>query len=423
MAKLQFNSYRDLLANKNFLLFWSGFTLSSIGDSLTRVALTWFVFEQTKSPQALGILTMAYTAPILIGGFVAGPLLDRFSPRRVMIADNLIRGISFAALPVLQALGLLEIWHVYLFAAIYGSLMMISLAGGPALIPSLVRKDQLETANALETLSFTLSNVIGPPLAGLLIVWAGVANVVIFDAVSYFIFAFLLLGMSVRKVDPAGAVRQNASFRLMSAVHLMMGDKILLSTTLMFMAFNVGLGALTVFLPLVSDRIAPGSAEMFGLLLGALALGEVISAWLAGSLHLKLGLGIRIALAQVLSGLSLALLILESSFWAVATGLFLLGFFSAPLTIWAQTLRMQIIPVELRGRTFALLRTLMQGATPLGGALAGFLLPVIGMPMMIGLSSLVIAAPGLAGLQVTELKQAGLESSGLPVGDGGIELS
>jgi predicted MFS family arabinose efflux permease len=283
--------------------------------------------------------------------------------------------------------------------------MMISLAGGPTLIPSIVRDDQLETANALETLSFTLSSVIGPPLAGLLIVWIGTANVVILDALSYFIFAFLLLGVSVSGTSQSIS-EENKSFSLLSAVRLMINHKILLSTTLMFMAFNVGLGALTVFLPLVSDRIAPGSSQMFGILLGALALGEVLSAWLAGSLHLNIGLGARIALAQILSGLSLALLILESTFWAVASGLFLLGFFSAPLTIWAQTLRMQIIPVELRGRTFALLRTLMQGATPLGGALAGFLLPVLGMPLMIALSSLVISGPGVAGMKIKELMKA-----------------
>ena len=407
MAKLQFSPYRDILRNRNFLLFWSGYSLSSIGDSLTQVALTWFVFEETKSPQALGILTIAYTAPILIGGFIAGPLLDRFSPRRVMIVDNLIRGISFAALAILQALNLLEIWHVYIFAAIYGSLMMISLAGGPTLIPSIVSKEQLETANAMETLSFTLSNVIGPPLAGLLIVWIGTANIIVLDALSYFLFALMLLGVSVSGPRYSSVEKGSGSFRLISAVRLMIDNKILLSTTLMFMAFNVGLGALTVFLPLVSDRIAPGSSEAFGALLGALALGEIISAWLAGSLSMRMGLGLRIALAQLLSGLSLALLLMETSSWAVTSGLFLLGFFSAPLTIWAQTLRMQIIPVEMRGRTFALLRTLMQGATPLGGALAGFLLPVIGMQMMIGLSSLVIGAPGLAGMRARELRQAG----------------
>ena len=117
----------------------------------------------------------------------------------------------------------------------------------------------------------------------------------------------------------------------------------------------------------------------------------------------------RIILAQILSGLSLGLLFLELSFWAVASGLFLLGFFSAPLTIWAQTLRMQIIPTEMRGRTFGLLRTLMQGATPLGGALAGFLLPVMGMQVMIGLSTLVISVPGLVGMRIAELKQAGVD--------------
>lgn len=168
-------------------------------------------------------------------------------------------------------------------------------------------------------------------------------------------------------------------------------------------------GALTVFLPLVSDHIAAGSSEVFGALLGAMALGEVTSAWLAGSIVLNMSPGKRIALAQILSGLSLTLLLMGSVLWAVAIGLFLLGFFSAPLTIWAQTLRMQVIPPEMRGRTFALLRTLMQGATPLGGALAGFLLPVLGIQVMIGLSSLIIGAPGLAGMQVTALKQAGSE--------------
>ena len=407
MAELQLNSYRDILGNKNFLAFWSGFTLSAIGDSLTRVALTWLVFEETKSAQALGILTIAYTAPILLGGFFAGPLLDRFGARRVMIFDNLLRGFVFALIPILHLLNKLELWHIYIFAAIYGVLMMISLAGGPTLIPSIVKQEQLETANAMETLSYTISGVIGPPLAGLLIVWIGTTNVVIFDALSYFIFAFALLGMTVREPIHASSEPANVSYSIMDAVRLMIRNKVILSTTLMFMAFNAGLGALTVFLPLVSDQIAAGSSKVFGVLLGAMALGEVISAWLAGSLTLNVTLGKRIALAQILSGLSLTLLLKGSVVWAVAIGLFLLGFFSAPLTIWAQTLRMQVIPPEMRGRTFALLRTLMQGATPLGGALAGFLLPVLGMQIMIGLSSLIIGAPGLAGMQVTALKQAG----------------
>lgn len=407
MTQLQLTSYRDILRNKNFLTFWSGFTLSSLGDSLTRVALTWYVFEETKSAQALGILAIAYTAPILIGGFIAGTLIDRFSARKVMIWDNLIRGFAFFIIPVLHMLDLLEVTHIYIFAAIYGSLMMISLAGGPTLIPSIVKEEQLETANAMETLIYTLSGVIGLPLAGFLVEWIGIANVVVIDAISYIVFALALARISVAEAGHHSAEKQTTSFSVMDAARLMVVNKVILSTTLMFMAANIGLGVMTVYLPLVSDQIAPDSSSMYGTLLGFMALGEVISSSLAGTLVTRTTLGLRIAFAQVLSGLSIAFLLAGSAFWAAGAGLFLLGFFSAPLTIWAQTLRMQVIPTELRGRTFALLRTIMQGATPIGGALGGFLFPLAGLPMMIAISLLVIGLPGLAGLQVRELREAG----------------
>ena len=406
MPALRFDSYRNILQNRNFLSFWLGFTFSTLGDSLTRVALTWFVFEKTKSAQALGILTIAYTAPILLGGFFAGPLLDRFSPRRVMLADNLIRGLAFTLIPILYALDRLQVWHVYIFAALYGLLMMISLAGGPTLVPSLVKESQLDTANALETLSYTLSGVLGPPLAGLLIMLIGTMNVVIVDALSYLAFAFVLSRIFVAAERHAAEKRADKSFQLKDAVGLMISNKVILSTTLMFMCANVGMGILTVYLPLLSDRIAQDNPRVYGALLGAMALGEVISAGLAGSLVAKLGLGLRIAWAQVLSGAATALMAGTAFGW-LGGGLFLLGFFSAPLTIWAQTLRMQVIPSEMRGRVFALLRTLMQGATPLGGALAGFLLPVMGIPLMVIVSALTIGLPGLAGMQVRELRQAG----------------
>jgi MFS family permease len=135
-----------------------------------------------------------------------------------------------------------------------------------------------------------------------------------------------------------------------------------------------------------------------------MALGEVTSAFLAGSLTLRLPLGTLICFAQALSGVALALVLIGQSAWLIGLGLALFGAFSAPLTIWAQTLRMQIIPERLRGRTFALLRTLMQSGSPLGGTLAGVLLPVLGIPAMIGLSALVVGVPGLLGYQVRDLR-------------------
>jgi MFS family permease len=94
-------------------------------------------------------------------------------------------------------------------------------------------------------------------------------------------------------------------------------------------------------------------------------------------------------------------------------GLALLGFFSAPLTIWAQTLRMQIIPEQLRGRAFALLRTLMQSTGPLASGGAGVLLLVLGIPAMIGLSALLVGLPGMFGFAIKQLRSPARDEGSL----------
>jgi MFS family permease len=402
-----FERYRQIFQNRSFRLFWSGFSFSVLGDAMTRVALIWFVYETTESAEALGWLMLWYTGPIVVGGLLAGSLLDRFDRRKVMIADNVVRGAAVALVPLLYAAGRLAVWHVYAVAAVYGLLMMISLAGGPSLVPSLVPREQLATANALEMLSFTLGGVIGPVVAGVLIARVGAPNVVIVDAVSYFAFAFALsrtkLIVEPHTQRPADGPAQH----LGHAVRLLLKNKVLLSTTFMFMAFNIGGGALSVWLPILSDRVLAGGPGLYGALLGALAVGEVLSAFLAGSVVLPLSLGMLICLAQALSGASLGIVLVGRSTWAVGVGLALFGAFSSPLTIWAQTLRMQIIPERLRGRTFALLRMLMQSGNPIGGAIAGILLPALGLPALIGLSAIVAGLPGLLGYRVRALRLSG----------------
>lgn len=400
------DNYRQIFKYSSFRSFWIGYSLSILGDTMTRVALTWFVYETTGSAQALGWLTFFYTGPVLIGGIMAGWLLDRFGRQKVMLVDNLLRAGVVICIPLLYAWGQLALWHVYAAAALYGLLMMIPLAGGPSLVPSLVPPKHLATANALEMLSFTLGGVLGPPLAGFLIVRLGAPNVLVLDVLSYLVFAILLTGVKVSgEVGPSSPARVSA-YSLGDAFWLLLQNKVLLTTTLMFMAYNLGFGALYVWMPIFVDQYLGGGPELYGTLLGFLAIGEVASSLMAGSLTMSLALGALICLAQFLAGASLALLLGVRGTGGVITSLVLFGAFSAPLTIWAQTLRMQVIPEPLRGRAFALLRTLMQGANPLGGIMAGFLLPLLGLPAIIGLSTLVIGLPGLLGYGVKTLRSA-----------------
>src|SRR5688500_17876935 len=82
-----------VLRDKRFRNFWVAFTLSGVGDAMTKTALVWYVFETTKSAFAVGMLLLAYAGPVTVGGFIAGYLLDRFDRRRVMILDSVARGL------------------------------------------------------------------------------------------------------------------------------------------------------------------------------------------------------------------------------------------------------------------------------------------------------------------------------------------
>jgi MFS family permease len=401
------NKYRQIFRLSSFRNFWLGFTVSNIGDAMTSIALNWYVWEATHSAKALGLLTFFYTAPVIFGGFMAGWLLDRFDRRKVIMADSFLRGAAVLALPILNYYGRLELWHVYLVVGFYGLMMMVSLAGGPSIVPSLVEEEHLDTANALETIGYTLSSVIGPPIAGLLISRISAPNILLIDALSYFIFGLLLIKVVVPKAEPKpGQDKPVNSYKLSDAVRLLTKNKVLLSTTLMYFSINVGMGISSVWLPIYADEVLGGGSDLYGALLGFMAGGQVLSSVLVGGITLSIALGALIVISQISAGLILGLMAADPQVWLAFAALSVFGFLSGPLTIWAQTIRMKIIPAELRGRTFALLRMIMMSGSPLGGLIGGYLLPVIGVIYAILTSSAFITVPGMLGSTVKELRES-----------------
>jgi hypothetical protein len=137
-----------------------------------------------------------------------------------------------------------------------------------------------------------------------------------------------------------------------------------------------------------------------------MALGEVSSSFIAGGISLTVSLGTLIGVFQFLAGVALLGILLVTEPVLAGVTLFIAGFFHAPLTVWAQTLRMRIIPEGLRGRTFALLRMLMIGGLPLGGVIGGSLVAASGILPAVVFSALVSGLPGAAGLLVREMRES-----------------
>jgi MFS family permease len=364
--------YLRVLKRTDFRLLWTGTTLSTLGDGMTFVALSWLVLSRSGGTALLGLLGICYTAPVLLGGLAVGALLDRFDKRAVLIADSLVRTVAVASIPLASALHALPGWLPFAVAAVYGLLKMVPLAGFPAAIPQLVDEADLDTANALESLSFSTANVIGPAAAGLLIGQLGAANVLLVDSASFLVFA--LTTAMVRQplrppsmAGPAGAEPAGAApFRSLAGLAR---DPVIVATTIAFMAFNIADGMLLVTAPWLAKNRLAGGAAVLGALMSATAAGEIIGATIAGQRQPRRSRVRAIGIIQAIAAVAFLALLATRYQLLVGAGFLAIGALSAPMTIWAQSLRMRRIPPALHGRAFATLRTLMQATPPLGSAL------------------------------------------------------
>jgi len=380
---------------------WAGATVSAAGDAASWVALVALALGTAHA--SLPLLAVLYTAPVAVGGLVAGWALDRFDRRRLMIGDCVLRGAVFASIPVTAVFARPAAGQLYAVAAVYGLLKMVSLAGFPSLIPALVPKSRLDQANALEGVTFGLASLAGAGLAGLAVAMTGATRVVAFDAASYLVMALSLwsvrdisqpTGRPVRRRGPgAPGTPRSAGFRAVG--RLAATNAVLRDTTIMFALFNVGEGALLVFLPHRALRLGLGS-NGYGYLVAAGTAGELLAALLLTRMTWRAPLTVSIVTAQIVAALVVVSLVVRSTAVTVAA-LVVLGMCSAPMTAWAQSLRMRLVPPEVHGRLFALLRTAMQATLPAGAALAalvigrGAVVTVVAIAAIIGVPALVLA--------------------------------
>ena len=412
--------YLDLLRQRDFALLWGGATISALGDGMSFVALLWLLIERGGTATDVGWLAAIHTAPVIIGGIATGVILDMYDPRKVLAIDNALRGLVMASVPIASALDVLTTAHLYVVAAVYGLLFMTSAAGIPSLITRLVRGPNLTTANAMESLTFSLSGLIGPGVAGLLIAIVGAPFVLAIDALTYVIFVACLLGMrgggsrpeesqaargrAASPTEPAASPTEPAASRgLGPAVRFILGAPAIVAITLFYMSVNVAGGLVTVVIPLYVRDVLQGGPETFGLLLSVLNAGDLLGLLVVGAVSWRWPLGRSIAWALFISGLVILLWLLQPPVVALAGILFAWGAFSSSLTPWAQTIRMRLIPPQMRGRVFALLRTAMQSSRPVGAVAAGFLLASGDLTIAIVAIGLLFLVPGFIGIWLPAL--------------------
>src|SRR5919202_4335568 len=193
-----------VLRQRNFALLWFGQLISLVGDWVLLLALPFFVYELTGSTLATGGIFMALTLPRLALGSVAGVFVDRWDRRRTMIAADLARAAVLLLLLLVRSPG--QVWLVYVAAFLEAAISHFFSPAKNALLPRLVGEEQLVPANSLNSLSESLTRLVGPALGGVLFSALGIGPVVAIDSASFLVSGLLitLLVLPAAQAAPTG---------------------------------------------------------------------------------------------------------------------------------------------------------------------------------------------------------------------------
>lgn len=297
------------LRHRDFRLVWSGQTISLAGDAFHAVALAWLVLELTGSAAALGGVLAARAAASTTLLLVGGAVVDRLSPRAVMIASATARCVLVTALTVPVAGGHATVWQVLALEVAFGAADAFSLPAEGSISPTLVPSHHLEAASALSSVSDNLSRFAAPVLAGAVVARFGVAPALGIDAASFACAALLVAASrpGVRDRVHEGTTRLLVDVR--EGVGNVLRAPPLRAVLLLYAAGSAGLGGpYLVGLPALSTGRFGAGALTLGVLYGAWGLGQLAGNLQAGMTASPARPAARIGVLVITAGVAWALI-------------------------------------------------------------------------------------------------------------------
>ena len=380
------------LRQRNFALLWIAGLISVAGDFALVAALPLHAYALTGSAIATGGVIAAALLPRVVLGSMAGVLVDRWDRRWTMMAADLLRAMTL--LPLLAMGSADALWLLYLVRFATSTLTLFFNPAESALLPRLVGKERLVTANALNALNDNLGRLVGPALGGVVYATSGLGVVVLADATTFLVSALCIAAIRIPTpqeriaVDPAPTTGGRRFFQEWRAgIEVIRRDRTL---SVIFLAVSVGVlgeGTFAVgFVPLVV-RVLDGGAEAVGLLLSAQAMGGIV----AGVAIARMAARVtpRLLFAGGLVGIGLTDLGLAHAATLTPPGLspvnlaaawMLLGGIPSVAGLAAGRGLVQVRTADtFRGRVFGALDATYGVATLVGLALGGVAIAVVGV--------------------------------------------
>lgn len=385
------------LREREFALFWVGWTVSLIGDGFFLVAIAWQVFDLWNSPTALAVVGVAETIPIVAFVLVGGVVTDRVERRRVLIASSALRGACVTLLGLLAVTERIELWHIFVIAFFFGAGQAFQGPAAGAIVPDLVPKHLLVEANSLSQFVRQLAFAfLGPALGGLVVHQLGAGTAFLADAAT-FGFAIAILSLLRPQAAKAQSAEPTSMRRDIVEGLRFVRQNVWLWGTLGWALAAVFLvyGPFEVLLPYLVRNELGGDAGDLGLVFAAGGLGAILVSFSVGQLGLPRRHITFMYALWMIACLQIAAYALAGVPWhAMAISFAGEGCWAAGLIVWV-TLMQRVVPAELLGRVKSVDWLLSMGLVPLSFAVTGPLAGWLGVkPVLLiaGISASVLTA-------------------------------
>jgi MFS family permease len=385
---------------------WTGACISQVGTQMQTAAQAWTVYELSKGNSLfLGIDVFMAQIPIVLFALVAGVLADRRDRRTILLGSQYTQMACAFTMATLAFTGLIQVWHIWILSFIVGTAQAF---GGPsysALIPTLVPKEHLPNAIALNSIQFNLARVIGPTLGGIALTAFGAAWCFGLNGLSFLVVIATLYIINVsfvpqRSREPIfGSMKQGFGFILARPG---MKPLIVLSFMVTLLGFQI-----IAFLPPFAEKVLHGGPRTYTSLLSFSGAGAVAGALIVAALGRSKNQGrtqlwTLCMLGLITFGFAFSPNVYVACFLIALAGIALMAVFNMNTS-----LVQLIVPDDMRGRVMSVYNLAIRGGGAVGPLIFGSLIPIFGPTFVLAGAGVALLCLGLYFLlfnrRVTEL--------------------
>lgn len=376
----------DVLMQGPFRRYIIGSAISDTGTWMQVMAQGWVMSSLTNHAIILGMINFAAGIPTLAFTMIGGSAADRHDKRIILIATQVVQIATALALGLLVLTNVIQIWHVIVIAAILGTSIAFEMPAINALVPELVKKDEIATAIALDRSVFHGSRLVGPSLAGLFVAWWGAASAFFCNAVSFVALIIALMTLPPRVQGTAEEEEQRRSGFKEGLRYVRSDRTILAMITLIALTTIFVFPVISVMLPLYVRNVLHLGPDRLGMLMGISAIGSLSGS--IGLLSVARELRFKfMTAAAVFVAIALFFLSRSNSFLLAAC---CMGTLAIGLSLnfgLAGTIVQERSPGPLRGRVSAIFGLSFFGLMPIAGLLITGLSDLIGMRTALGVAA------------------------------------